>query len=127
MRRIKSVDQLTLAKIVATRMGMAPTQVVEVIEMEQKTTMSYVKRGYRVVKKNYITITPKVKKSFTLTSPITNRSYLVPEKVSVRAKIGMGFKNYVSNKGAKMPNRLCRFVKDVKIKENLTLAEQKPN
>lgn len=125
MKRIKSVDQLTIAKVVATRMGMAPNQVIEVIETEQKTTMSYVKRGYRVVKKNYLTITPKIKKSYSLTSPLNHQAYLVPEKVSVRVKVGMGFKNYVSNKGAKMPNRMCRFVKDVKIKENLTLAESK--
>jgi hypothetical protein len=125
MKRIKSVDQLTIAKVVATRMGMAPNQVIEVIETEQKTTMSYVKRGYRVVKKNYLTITPKVKKSYSLTSPLNQQAYLVPEKVSVRVKVGMGFKNYVSNKGAKMPNRMCRFVKDVKIKENLTLADSK--
>jgi hypothetical protein len=52
---------------------------------------------------------------------------MLPEKVSVRVKVGMGFKNYVSNKGAKMPNRLCRFVKDVKINEKLTLNEAKPN
>jgi hypothetical protein len=101
---------------------MSPSQVIEVIEMEQKTTMSYVKRGYRVVKKNYITITPKHKKSFTLTSPLNQKTYLMPEKISVRVKVGMGFKNYVSNKGAKMPNRLCRFVKDVKINEKLTLS-----
>jgi hypothetical protein len=127
MKRIKSVDQLTIAKVVATRMGMAPSQIIEVIEMEQKTTMNYVKRGYRVVKKNYLTITPKAKKSFMISSPLTNQTYMLPEKVSVRVKVGMGFKNYVSNKGAKMPNRLCRFVKDVKINEKLTLNEAKPN
>jgi|1048.fasta_scaffold147728_2 hypothetical protein len=127
MKRIKSVDQLTIAKVVATRMGMAPSQIIEVIEMEQKTTMNYVKRGYRVVKKNYLTITPKAKKSFVISSPLTNQTYMLPEKVSVRVKVGMGFKNYVSNKGAKMPNRLCRFVKDVKINEKLTLNEAKPN
>jgi hypothetical protein len=127
MRKIKSVDQLTIAKVVATRMGMAPNQVVEVIETEQKTTMSYVKRGYRVVKKNYLTITPRTKKSYSITSPLNQKAYLVPEKASVRVKVGMGFKNYVSNKGAKMPNKLCRFVKDVKIKESFALAEQKVN
>jgi hypothetical protein len=127
MKRIKSVDQLTIAKVVATRMGMAPSQIIEVIEMEQKTTMNYVKRGYRVVKKNYLTITPKAKKSFMISSPLTNQTYMLPEKVSVRVKVGIGFKNYVSNKGAKMPNRLCRFVKDVKINEKFTLNEAKPN
>jgi hypothetical protein len=127
MKRIKSVDQLTIAKVVATRMGMAPSQIIEVIEMEQKTTMNYVKRGYRVVKKNYLTITPKDKKSFTISSPLTNKTYMLPDSVNVRVKVGMGFKNYVSNKGAKMPNRLCRFVKDVKINEKLTLNEAKPN
>lgn len=127
MAKAKSVDQMTIAKVVATRLGMAPTQVMEVIEMEQKTTMSYVKRGYRVVKKNYLTITPKTKKSLTLVSPLNNKTYLVPEKLGIKVTVGMGFKNYVSNKGAKMPNRLCRFVKDVKIKENLTLITPKPN
>jgi hypothetical protein len=89
--------------------------------------MNYVKRGYRVVKKNYLTITPKAKKSFTISSPLTNKTYMLPDSVNVRVKVGMGFKNYVSNKGAKMPNRLCRFVKDVKINEKLTLNEAKPN
>jgi hypothetical protein len=126
MKTIKSVDQLTIAKVVATRLGMAPSQIIEVIEMEQKTTMSYVKRGYRVVKKNYLTITPKSKNSFTINSPLTNKTYMVPNRVNVRVKVGMGFKNYVSNKGAKMPNRLCRFVKDVRIDEKLTLKETAP-
>jgi phage-related protein len=125
MKRKRSIDQLTIAKIVATRMGMNLNQVSEIIETEQKTTMSYVKRGYRVVKKNYLTIFPTIQKAKALTSPLNNKSYLVPEKTSVRVRVGMGFKSYVSNKGAKMPNRLCRFVKDVKVNENLTLESAK--
>ena len=85
--------------------------------------MSYVKRGYRVVKKNYLTISSKSKKSYTVNSPLTNKTYVVPDKVSIRIKVVMGFKNYVSNKGAKMPNRLCRFVKDVRIDEKLIHKE----
>jgi hypothetical protein len=37
-KKIKSVDQLTVAKLVATRLGLNLAQVMAVIEYEQKTT-----------------------------------------------------------------------------------------
>lgn len=104
-----TVDQLTVAKVVASRLGLEVQTVIEVIEMEQKTTMSYVKRGYRVTKKNYLTLAPIKKKGYTFESGLNGKQYEIPERRNIRVKIGDGFKNYVSSNSS-MPNRICRFV-----------------
>ena len=104
-----SVDQLTVAKVVASRLGLDMTTVSQVIEMEQKTTMAYVKRGYKVTKKNYLTLIPTEKKGYTFESGLNGKAYTVPERRKIRVKVGDGFKNYLS-KQPTLPNKLCRFV-----------------
>ena len=106
----KSVDQMTIAKMIATRTGMNAAQVYEVIELEQKTTMSFVKKGYKVIKKNFITLSPVKKQAYQMKSKLNGQTYDVPERVGVKIRIGQGFKSYLSNPKSTMPNRLCRFV-----------------
>ena len=105
----KSVDQLSVAKVVAGRLGLDVSIVLDVVEMEQKTTMNYVKRGYRVTKKNYITIEPKFKKGYKFKSAINGQNYDVPDRTGISVRIGEGFKKYVNNSSL-MKNRICRFV-----------------
>ena len=104
-----TVDQKTVAKIVASRLGLDVKTVENVVEMEQKTTMSYVKRGFKVTKKNYLVMEPKMRQGYKFTSPINGEEYNVPNKVSISVRLGEGFKSYI-NDNSKMSNRLCRFV-----------------
>jgi hypothetical protein len=106
----KSVDQVTIAKLIATRLGMNATQVYEIIELEQKTTMSFVKKGYKVVKKNYLTLSPVNRSGYMLASKLNGKLYLVPDRTTVRVRVGIGFRSYLAHQKALLPNKLCRFV-----------------
>ena len=107
--KTQSIDQLSIAKIVATRLGLDLNTVIAVIDMEQKTTMSYIKRMHRVVKKNYLTLTPRARDPYTFTSGIDGKEYNVPKAIKVSVRIGEGFKAYVSD-FREMSDKLCRFV-----------------
>ena len=107
--KTQSIDQLSIAKIVATRLGLDLNTVIAVIDMEQKTTMTYIKRGFKVTKKNYLVMEPKLMKGYNFTSAINGEEYEIPNRVRISIRIGEGFKSYV-NDNSKMANRLCRFV-----------------
>ena len=80
-----------------------------IIEEEQKLTMQYVKMGYKVIKKNYLTIESKdvaAKKAWV--SPLNGKTYDIEPTVRVLVRVGAGFKQYVADR--KMPDKLCRFV-----------------
>lgn len=104
-----SVDQKTVAKVVASRLGINVRTVESVVDMEQKTTMNFIKRGFKVTKKNYLVIEPKLKKGYSFKSHINGEEYEVPNRVRVAVRIGEGFKNYINDE-SRMANRLCRFV-----------------
>ena len=109
-KNIKSIDQKSIAQIVAARLGMTLSSVMEVIELEQKITMQQVRNGFKVVKKNYVTFTPIEKPAYKLNSKLDGKIYKVPLRTLVRPKIGQGFKIFVANNGSKMPENMCRFV-----------------
>lgn len=115
-KNIKTIDQLSVAKLVATRLGMSLPSVLEVIELEQKLTMQHVRNGFRVIKKNYVTFTPIKKPSYVMKSKLDGQHYEVPDRVTIKASLGQGFKAYVANQEGKMPEKICRFV-DKKNKE----------
>ena len=77
---------------------------------EKKTlTMEYVKMGYKVIKKNYITIEGrKYGAKVGWKSPLDGKTYDLPAKTRILVRVGDGFKRYIENK--KMPEKLCRFV-----------------
>ena len=108
-----SVDQKTVARIVASRLGLEVKIVEAIIELEQRTTMSYIKRGYRVVKKNYMTLIPKDKPKYSFTSGIDGKLYDVPKTTRISVRIGEGFKSFVSEY-SNMTDKLCRFVENKK-------------
>ena len=56
---VRTIDQLSLGRIIAQKYGLKITDVMSVIEEEQKLTMEYVRMGYKVIKKNYLTIESK--------------------------------------------------------------------
>lgn len=107
--KTKSVNQLTIAKQLALKLGMNISEIENIIEEEQKLTMFYVGRGYKVIKKNYIIITPKKQSAKKWTCPINKKEYEFPERLRVSITAGMGFKKFVNK--TQMPDKLCRFVK----------------
>lgn len=117
-KKVKSIDQQTMARQVATRLNMPLTTVMEVIELEQKLTMQHVKSGYKVVKKNYITFSPKRKPGYKMISKLNGKEYNVPDRTIIKARLGQGFRAYVSQKKKSMPEKICRFV------DNHEMAEE---
>mgnify|MGYP003313269433 CR=1 FL=1 len=77
---------------------------------EKKTlTMEYVKMGYKVIKKNYITIEGrKYGAKVGWKSPLDGKTYDLPARTRILVRVGDGFKRYIENK--KMPEKLFRFV-----------------
>jgi hypothetical protein len=107
---IKYINQYSMAKYISETLNIPIGLVTEVIELEQKLTMQYVRDGYKVTKKNYVTFTPIKKKGFTLKSSITGKSHKIPDRMSIKTTLGQGFKVYVSGLKDKMPEKICRFV-----------------
>ena len=106
---VKTIDQMTFARLIAQKLDIKLTDVINVIEEEQKLTMEYVKMGYKVIKKNYITIEGRYydgKKNWV--SPLNGKTYTLPAKTRILVRVGVGFKHFIENR--KMPDKLCRFV-----------------
>jgi orotidine-5'-phosphate decarboxylase len=108
-----SVDQKTVARVVASRLGLDVKTVEAIVEFEQRTTMEFIKRGYRVVKKNYMTLIPKTKPEYSFTSGIDGKMYDVPSTTRISVRIGEGFKSFVRENNS-MADKLCRFVANKK-------------
>ena len=106
---IKSISQLEIAKEIAREMNITIEQVLKIVDLEQRKTMEYVKRGYKVIKKNYLTLTPISKEARTIHSALTNKDYEVKAKITVRVSVGEGFKSFI-NVDRPMKDKLCRFV-----------------
>lgn len=108
-RNQKTIDQLSIARLIAEKFGYKLFDIVSVIEEEQKLTMEYAKMGYKVIKKNYLTIEGrKMEGKKGWKSPLDGKTYDLPTKTRVLVRVGDGFKRYIENR--KMPEKLCRFV-----------------
>ncbi len=106
---VKTIDQMTLARQIAHKYEMTLSEVLAIIEEEQKLTMEYARLGYKVIKKNYLTIESKPvsgKKGWV--SPLTKKTYDIAPTQRVMVRVGEGFKQYVADR--QMPKKLCRFV-----------------
>lgn len=108
-KKSKSVSQLEMAKEIAENTGFSLEVITRVIDEEQKLTMLKIKKGFKVYKKNYLTLTPVITKERKIYSPLTQQLYEVPAKNSVRITLGEGFLA-VLNKQKPMKNLMCRFV-----------------
>lgn len=105
----RTVDQLTLARQISQKFGLRLSDVTGIIETEQKLTMDYARMGYKVIKKNYLTIEGRrIEGRKNWRSPLTGKTYDLAPTVRILIRPGIGFKQYVSKK--KMPEKLCRFV-----------------
>ena len=106
---VRTIDQMTIARLISQRLNVKLSDAISVIEAEQKLTMEYVKMGYKVIKKNYLTIEGRFtegKKNWV--SPLNGKTYTLPASTRILVRVGVGFKNFIDNK--KMPEKLCRFV-----------------
>ena len=64
---------------------------------------------YKVIKKNYLTLTPCKQKARKIHSALTNKDYELKPKTTVKVSVGEGFKSFV-NVDKPMKDKLCRFV-----------------
>ena len=118
----QSISQIEIAKLIAEQEALPLEVITRIIETEQKLTMTKVKEGFRVVKKNYLTLTPVKTKERKFHSKITNKDYNIAAGISVRVAVGNGFKAFV-NPNKRMKEKLCRFV-DSKTKESKNIQEK---
>ena len=105
----RTIDQLSFARLIAQKLDLKLVDVMSVIEEEQKLTMEYVRLGYKVIKKNYLTLESRsYQGKENWKSPLDGKTYNLPTTTRVLVRVGDGFKTYISEK--KMPEKLCRFV-----------------
>ena len=105
----RTIDQMSFARLIAQKFGYKISDVIAVIEAEQKLTMEYVKMGYKVIKKNYLTIeSRRFEGKQNWVSPLNGKVYDIPPKTRILVRVGDGFKQYID--GKPMPDKLCRFV-----------------
>lgn len=106
---VRTIDQMSFARQIAQKFGFKISDVISVIEMEQKLTMEYAKMGYKVIKKNYLTIEARrFEGKQNWVSPLNGRTYNIPAKTRILVRVGDGFKQYID--GKQMPEKICRFV-----------------
>lgn len=109
VKTMRTIDQLTIARAIANKFNFKISDVIAIIEEEQKMTISYVKMGYKAIKKNYLTIEGRrTEAKVGWKSPLDGKTYDIPAKIRILVRVGDGFKRYVENR--KMPDKLCRFV-----------------
>lgn len=106
---VRTIDQMSFARLIAQKFGYKISDVISVIEAEQKLTMEYAKMGYKVIKKNYLTIEGRrFEGKQNWVSPLNGKTYNLPAKTRILVRVGDGFKQYID--GKPMPDKLCRFV-----------------
>lgn len=108
---VKSVDQLTFARAISQKLNLRISDVIAVVEEEQKLTMEYVRMGYKVIKKNYLTLEgKKYAPKPNWRCPLNGKVYDLSNRVRVVVRVGEGFKSYLAGEEKRMPEKLCRFV-----------------
>lgn len=109
MEEMETIDQLTIAKKIALEMPeLNLVDIQKIIQREQELTIIAITKGYKVVKKNYLTLYPINVKERKMKSPLTGKDYCLPGHKAVGVKVGEGFKAMVSNRA--MPTKMCRSV-----------------
>ncbi len=109
VKPMRTIDQLTIARAIAEKLNFKVSDVIAIIEEEQKQTIFHVRAGAKIVKKNYLTIEGRhTEAKIGWKSPLDGKTYDIPAKTRILVRVGDGFKRYVENR--KMPEKLCRFV-----------------
>ena len=106
---VKTVDQMTFARLIAQKFELTINTVLDIILEEQKLTMRFVNDGYKVIKKNYLTLESKEYAGKTWISPLDKKTYEVPSRKRVLIRVGEGFSTYINSK-QKKNDKLCRFI-----------------
>jgi nucleoid DNA-binding protein len=107
----KTVSQDEIAREISAKFGVTLELVSDIITEEQKATMRYVANGYRVVKKNFLTLSLRTLPERTFTSPLDKKVYLVSEKKLVRVRVGEGFTDFCNSNIKAKKEPMCKFVK----------------
>lgn len=107
--KTKCINQRDIARELSMRFGLSLAEVESFLDEEARIVMTYVAKGYRITRKNYLTIKPVQMKARKFLSPITKKEYELDKSFRIIITPGLGFKTLVNN-GKKMPKKLCRFV-----------------
>ena len=121
-RPVKTIDQMTLARMIAQKFETTISVVLDIILEEQKLSMAFVGNGYKVVKKNYLTLEAREYKGKEWCSPLDKKVYTMKDRKRVLVRIGAGFKHYL-NDDTKNDDRLCRFIATKKGDGNSSAVE----
>lgn len=105
----KCINQRDIARELSMRFGLSLAEVESFLDEEARIVMTYVAKGYKITRKNYLTIKPVQMKARKFVSPITKKEYDLEKSFRIIITPGLGFKTLV-NSGKKMPKKLCRFV-----------------
>ena len=115
---VRTVDQLTFARLIAQKFELPINTVLEIILEEQKLTMRFVNDGYKVVKKNYLTLESRLFEGKAWVSPLDKKTYQTKDRKRVLIRVGEGFKSYINGE-KKKDDKLCRFVATKEEEKNL--------
>jgi|SRR5690554_3803231 len=96
-KSVPTVTQLDVAREIAKKVrGFTLEDIQRIINAEQEVTLKYLKRGKKVVKKNYLILTPIDVAPREWTSPLNGKQYSLPARKSVSVKLGKKLKDVVN-------------------------------
>ena len=111
-RDTKTINQLTIARRIASEMsGITLSDIQHIIQREQELTIDAVRNGFKVVKKNYLTIYPVEVRQRMVYSPLTGEQYDIPKHNSVAIRVGESFKATIASK--QIPTKTCHILNGV--------------
>jgi len=61
-----------------------------VLKMEQALTVEYLLNGYRVCKRDFLTLDPVEQPARVWTSPLNQKTYNIPKKTKICVRVGRG-------------------------------------
>lgn len=99
----KVVNQKILAEEITDQLKgkLSLADVVRVLTMEQAVTIEYLKKGYRVCKRDFLTLEPRYQEGQKeWTSPLDQKTYTIPAKLKVCARVGRGLKGLLVDAAA---------------------------
>ena len=119
---VKTIDQLTLNRLIAQKFEMTISSVSDIILEWQKLIMAMVKNNTKIILKNFVTFEAREYKGKEWKSPLDNKVYNMGDRKRVLVRIGEGFKHYL-NDDQKTDDRLCRFIAENAVAKAVLDAE----
>jgi nucleoid DNA-binding protein len=92
--KLQTVSHLEVAREIAKKLRW-PTinDILEIINAEQEVTINFLKKGKRVIKRNYLILTPRELPGKELHSPLSGKTHVVPPKKTVSVRLGKKLKD----------------------------------